>query len=245
MVNRKSGARGPDAAGHRERGPRGPSVTSQVVEAVFQMLRSGEFRPGSRLPSEWQLVEQLGVGRSAIREGIRELAALGVVDVQPGRGTFVRSIRPDLILRMGVIGSEADRAMVREFLEVRLILEPESAALAAVRASEVDLERLAHDVERLAEAVNVGYRPPEDLGFHLDIVRSTHNSALTRLAGAIVSFYQRDEALPTERDVQDHRAILDAIGAGDPNAARSAMHLHLQGEISLRHLRSGTAATRE
>lgn len=216
------------------RAPRGTSVTKQVVDAIFDMVRSGRYRTGDRLPSEWELVERLGVGRSAVREAIRELAALDVVDVQPGRGTFVQSLRPDRLVRPDEIRADVDRAVVREFLEVRQIVEPEAAARAAVRATATDLDRLTHDVERLDEAVNIGYRPPEDLGFHLDIVRATHNTALTRLAGAIVSFYQRDEALPTERDVREHRAILEAIRNRDVDTAREAMRNHLQSETVLR-----------
>jgi GntR family transcriptional regulator, transcriptional repressor for pyruvate dehydrogenase complex len=216
-----------------DRRARATSVTDQVIEAVFDMLRSGQYRTGDRLPSEWELVEQLGVGRSAVREATRELAALGVVDVQPGRGTFVRSLRPDLLVRPD-LQQEVDRALLREFLEVRQIIEPEAAALAATRATEAELERLGQDVERLAEAVNVGYRPPEDLGFHLNIVRATHNTALTRLAGAIVSFYQRDEALPSDRDVREHRAVLEAMRMRDPEAAKQAMHAHLSSETELR-----------
>ena len=212
---------------------RATSVTDHVIEAVFDMLRSGQYRTGDRLPSEWELVEQLGAGRSAVREGTRELAALGVVDVQPGRGTFVRSLRPDLLVRPD-LKHEVDRALIREFLEVRQIIEPAAAALAALRATDAELERLAYDVDRLSEAVNVGYLPPEDLGFHLNIVRATHNTALTRLAGANVSFYQRDEALPTDRDVREHRMVLEAMRARDPDEAQRAMHAHLFSETELR-----------
>lgn len=223
------------AAGGRR--ARATSVTDQVIEAVFDMLRSGQYRTGDRLPSEWELVEQLGVGRSAVREATRELAALGVVDVQPGRGTFVESLRPDLLVRPD-IKHEVDRALLREFLEVRQMIEPAAAALAALRATDAELERLAHDVDRLSEAVNVGYRPPEDLGFHLNIVRATHNTALARLAGAIVSFYQRDEALPTDRDVREHRAVLEALRTRDPDGAQRAMHAHLFSETELRGIRT-------
>lgn len=216
------------------RSRRSASVTDQVVEAIFTMLRSGRFRTGDRLPGEWELVDQLGAGRSAVREALRELAALGVVEIQPGRGTFVRSLRPDLLVRPELLGPEVDRALLREFLEVRQIVEPEAAALAALRANEVDFGRLANDVDCLAAAVNVGYRPPEDLGFHLNTVRATHNTALTRLAGAIVSFYQRDENLPTDRDVREHMAILEAIRSRKPDAAREAMRAHLEMETSLR-----------
>lgn len=213
---------------------RSASVTDQVVEAVFTMLRSGRFRAGDRLPGEWELVEQLGAGRSAVREALRELAALGVVEIQPGRGTFVRSLRPDLLVRPDRIGAEVTRASLREFLEVRRIIEPEAAALAAIRATAAELDRLGHDVDRLNEAIDVGYRPPEDLGFHLNIVRATHNTALIRLAGAIVSFYQRDEVLPTRRDVDEHRAVLDAIRGRHADAARDAMRSHLQTENDIR-----------
>jgi len=220
---------------------RSRSVTDQVVEAVFTMLRSGRFRAGDRLPGEWALVEQLGVGRSAVREALRELAALGAVEVQPGRGTYVRSLRADLLVRPDLLGPELDRALIWEFLEVRQIVEPEAAALAALRGTDLDLGRLAYDIDCLAQAVNVGYRPPEDLGFHLDTVRATHNTALTRLAGAIVSFYQRDEALPSDRDVREHLAILDAIRKRDPESAREAMRAHLNSELALRGMEENPA----
>jgi DNA-binding FadR family transcriptional regulator len=194
---------------------------------LFGMLRSGEYRVGDQLPSEWELVAGLKVGRSAVREAIRELVTLELVELRPGRGTFVRSLRPDLLLRPETFDDVVASAVKRELLEVRRILEPAAAALASARATEQDVARLQHDVARLREAVKVGYRPPEDLGFHLDVVRATHNTSLARVAGAIVGFYERDEVLPTERDVAEHGAIADAIGDGDDGAARGLMVEHL------------------
>jgi len=231
-------------AGERLARPRGGSsrpvrparttVTQRVVDAVSEMLRSGRYRVGERLPSEWELVERLSVGRSAVREAMRELATLDLVEIRPGRGTFVRSLRPDLLVRPDRLRSEVDRAVQLEFLEARMIIEPEAAALAATRATASDLERLAHDIACLREAVLAGFRPPEDLGFHLDVVRATRNSALVRLAGAIVSFYERDQAIPTERDVVEHGEVLAAIQGGDGDAARAAMRHHLAVEQELR-----------
>jgi GntR family transcriptional regulator, transcriptional repressor for pyruvate dehydrogenase complex len=216
----------PRSRGLKRRG----SVTDGVIDAIVSLLRSGRYRSGDRLPSEWELVKQLGVGRSAVREALRELSALDLVDVQPGRGTFVANLRPDLLVRPDAIKSELDRALVGELLEVRQIIEPEAAALATVRATSADLDRLAHDVDRLAEAVDVGYAPPEDLGFHVDILRATRNTALTRLAGAVVGFYQRYALLPTTQDVVEHGAILHAMQHRDAQAARSAMSSHLHGD---------------
>jgi GntR family transcriptional repressor for pyruvate dehydrogenase complex len=203
------------------------SVTRQVVDSLFRMLRSGEYRVGDQLPSEWELVTNLKVGRSAVREAVRELVTLELVELRPGRGTFVRSLRPDLLLRPETFEDVVATAVKRELLEVRRILEPEAAALASARATEHELARLQHDVARLREAVRVGFRPPEDLGFHLDVVRATHNTSLARVTGAIVGFYERDDVLPTERDVAEHGAIADAIGRGDDGGARVLMAEHL------------------
>lgn len=209
-------------------------VTRQVVDALLNLLRSGHYRVGDRLPSEWELVEQLSVGRSAVREAMRELATLDLVEIRPGRGTFVRTLRADLLLRPEAVGEEVDRAVILELLEVRRMVEPEAAALAADRATAHDLDRLELDLDSLITAVHAGYRPPEDLGFHMDVVRAAHNGALLRVAGAIVSFYERDQALPTELDVQEHRAILDAIRARDPKRASAEMRQHLVEQAELR-----------
>jgi GntR family transcriptional repressor for pyruvate dehydrogenase complex len=202
-------------------------VTHLVVDKLFEMLRSGEYRVGDRLPSEWELVEALNVGRSAVREAIRELVTLQLVELRPGRGTYVRSLRPDLLLRPDTFNDVLRSAVIRELLEVRRIIEPEAAAIAAERASDDEIARLRHDVDRLRDAVRVGYRPPEDLGFHLDVVRATHNTSMSRVAGAIVGFYERDDVLPTDRDVAEHGALAEAIARRDPDAARRIMRDHL------------------
>ncbi len=220
-------ARGGASQVRAARVPSRVSVTHLVVDALYEMLRSGRYRVGDRLPSEWQLVEELGVGRSAVREAIREIAALDLVDVRPGRGTYVKQIRPDLLLQPASFGATVDAAVRRDLLEVRCILEPAAAALAAERATEHEIARLRYDVERLREAVLVGFRPPDDLAFHLDVVRAAHNGSLSRVAGAIVSFYERDVVLPTEADAIDHGEICEAIANCQPAAAREAMIRHL------------------
>lgn len=207
------------------------SATQQVVESLLQLLRTGAYRVGVRLPSERALAEASGVGRSAVREAVRELIAHGLLEIQRGRGTFVRSLRPDLLVSLTTFSDEPDTR--RELLEARLIIEPEAASLAAQRATQEDLTRLHMDVQRLDEAIAVGYRPPEDLGFHLDVVRATNNRSLFRLTSAIVSFYQLDSHLPTQRDLDEHGEVLDAIRRRDPDSARKAMRNHLAAELAI------------
>jgi GntR family transcriptional repressor for pyruvate dehydrogenase complex len=204
-------------------------ASHQVADALCSMLRSGSYRVGDRLPSEPELGAELGVSRSTVREAARELTALGVLEIRHGRGTFVRSLRPDLLLRGDSLLEHTNDRIWEELLEVRGIVEPEAAALAATRATEEEIERLRYDVERLVDAIGHGMAPPEDLGFHLDLVRATHNAALWRVSGAIISFYQWDGQLPTEQDVIDHRAIYEAVRDRDPQRARQAMRDHLAG----------------
>jgi len=204
------------------------SVTEQVVDSVLDMLRSGRYGVGDRLPSERELIDRFDVGRSAVREATRDLVALGLLEVQRGRGTYVRSLRSDLLLGPKSFG-EAEGVSL-ELLEVRTILEPEAAALAADRRRIEDVTRLEQDVERLEDAVRSGYRPLEDLGFHLDVVNATHNRALARVTGAIVSFYQADQHLPTDDDVVQHRAVFEAIRDQDANRARDVMSEHIARE---------------
>jgi GntR family transcriptional repressor for pyruvate dehydrogenase complex len=210
------------------------SVTRQVVDALYESLRSGQYRPGDRLPSEPQLAASLGVGRSAVREAIRELLALGVVEIRPGTGTFVRGMRADLLLGPDSFRAALDRTVALELLEVRMIFEPEAAALAALRASSQDLVRLRRDVEGLRTGLEQDRRPPEDLGFHLDLVRAAHNSALLRISSAIIAFYEHDEAMPSYRDFQEHMAVLAAIEGREPDEARHAMKAHLEVEQNIR-----------
>jgi GntR family transcriptional repressor for pyruvate dehydrogenase complex len=204
-------------------------ASHQVADALCGMLRSGSYRVGDRMPSEQELGTELGVSRSTVREAVRELTSLGVLEIQHGRGTFVRSLRPDLLLRGDILLEHPNDRIREELLEVRGIVEPEAASLAATRATEEEIERLRYDVERLAEAIGRGMAPPEDLGFHLDLVRATHNAALWRVSGAIISFYQWDGHLPTEQDVIDHRAIYEAVRDRDAARARQAMRNHLAG----------------
>ena len=126
-----------------------------------------------------------------------------------------------------------------------LIVEPEAAALAAARASTQDVERLRRDVEGLRRLGSLDTRPPEDLGFHLDLVRGAHNGALLRISTAIIAFYDHDQALPTERDYNEHRAVLQAIERRDGDGARRAMRAHLEAEVEARLGDAGRSARKK
>lgn len=203
------------------------SVTRQVVDILYEALQSGRYRQGDRLPSEHALAASLGVGRSALREAIRELLTLDLLEIRAGRGTFVRPMRPELLLDRSSFHGVLNQRIALELLEVRFAIEPEAAVLAARRATKDDVQRLVRDVEQLRVGIERGLRPAEDAGFHIDVVRATHNSSLLRLSTAIMDFYEHDDNAPTPTDLADHQGICDAIVRGDEDDARIRMQQHL------------------
>ena len=206
----------------------GKNVTHDVVDAICRMLRTGRYQLGTRLPGEHELATELRVGRSAVREAVRELITLNVLEIRPGAGTFVRSLRSDLLFRTDSLGHALDEQVRAELLELRRIVEPEASALAAQRASAEDLVQLERDVVLLRNGVLRGAdHVPADLDFHLSLLRATHNASLARISSAIISFYKHDRTPPTERDAAEHRVIYEAVRDADPERARQLMRMHL------------------
>jgi GntR family transcriptional regulator, transcriptional repressor for pyruvate dehydrogenase complex len=172
-------------------------------------------------------MEALGVSRTAIREGLRGLEALGLVAIRHGSGVYVQD---------GVGSRQAGRRFrlatrtrePRDLIEVRLIVEPEIARLAALRRTADDVRRLKRDIEQFRAQIGVPRRPPTDLGFHVDLCRATHNPLLLAIVRWVIDFYARSGQVPVRRDTDHHARIYEAVREGDAEAARAAMRMHLE-----------------
>lgn len=208
----------------------------QIVQQIEDSVLQGTLKEGDQLPAERELAQQFGVSRTAVREAIKALHEKGLVDAFPGRGTFItsgnsNSMRQSLdrILKSG----QPDGAA--HLVEIREILEPEIAALAAARADDQDLatmreavsvmDNARHDVDAYIEA---------DLDFHLALAEAAGNPFILSLIDSIVGllreqrvriFYVHDGP---ERGQVHHKRILDAMERRDPRGAREAMQAHLQ-----------------
>lgn len=209
-------------------------LSQQVSEGILVLIDDGDVGIGDQLPTESDLIEMFNVSRTAVREAVKTLAAVGVLEIRPGVGTFVTGSRPGPLRALPGHAGPMDQGDLFELLELRFIFEPEAAALAAERATSEDLEELQRCVAVLEKALGTGVKPPEDLGFHLAIARATRNGALVDVSSLIARFYQQDEQLPDAIDVQEHREIYEAIRDRDPEAARAAMCAHLE-EIESRY----------
>jgi GntR family transcriptional repressor for pyruvate dehydrogenase complex len=211
-------------------------VFTQVAEQIERRILSGELRSGDRLPTERELAEQFRVSRTAIREAMKTLAQKGLVDMRPGRGTIVidgtsQAMRDSLgvMLRVGLVNRSEN------LVEVREILEPEIAALAAARASEQQIAMLREYVAAMdASLQDVDAYIAADNAFHQTLAQGTQNALILALVDSIINLLseQRKHIFSVEggpeRGQLHHKRVLDAVEHHDAGAARQAMHEHMQ-----------------
>jgi DNA-binding FadR family transcriptional regulator len=204
-------------------------ITKRVQEELANYLASEKFRPGDRLPSLREITQRLGVSQTSVREGLRALEALGLVEIRHGSGIYVANGLPPLRPLSGLLGNRmrGDR-LARELLAVRLAVEPEVCSLAAVHATESDLAKLSKHVEDFRRDVGKIERPASDIGFHLDLCRAAHHEAFMAIMEWIAQFYATSRKVPELHDVEDHARILTALRRRDGETARLEMTKHLQ-----------------
>jgi DNA-binding FadR family transcriptional regulator len=201
------------------------------------MIVDGELRPGDRLPREADLAERLGLSRNSLREAVRALSLIHVLDVRQGDGTYVTSLEPAVLLdAMGFVIDFHRDDTVLEFLEVRRILEPAATALAAGRMDVRQVAELHALLDALGPNPSVEELVRGDLEFHRLIALGSGNQVLCSLVEGISGPTQRariwrglTQEDAVRRTLSEHRAITEAIAAGQPDVARAWATVHIAG----------------
>jgi GntR family transcriptional regulator, transcriptional repressor for pyruvate dehydrogenase complex len=229
---------------------RAPRVTEGAIDKIRERIVSGAWRPGDRLPKESELAAELGLSRNSLREAVRALSQLRVLEVRQGDGTYVSSLEPDLLLEStGFISHLLLGDTEIELYEVRRILEAAAAALAAGRVDIQEKLELAQILDRMGEAENVEELVEADVAFHAVVAKAAGNAVLASLLASLATRTMRarlwhgreaDGALEETRN--EHRRIYEAIMAGDPDLARAAAAAHIAS--SERWLKGQLAAVR-
>ncbi|MFC3995867.1 FadR/GntR family transcriptional regulator [Nocardiopsis sediminis] len=209
-------------------------VTQRAIEQIKGRIADGTLRPGDRLPTERDLSADLGVSRSSMREAIRALTTLGVLEARHGAGVYVTALRPgDLLETFSVLAEVSQGETLIEVLQVRRMLEPAATALAAARADDAQLRRLGELVDRIGSG-DEGDTVAADLTFHQAIVEITGNATLAAINDGLSSrtFNARvwrghREPGAAARLREDHARIHRALLARDPDAARAAATMHV------------------
>jgi len=214
-------------------------ISEEIVEQIKTLISKGELKPGDRIPSERELATMLGVSRPSVREAIMVLEAMGFLDSRQGGGTFVRALTETSITDpLAKLVEKKDPELLRALAEVRMGLEGWSAYLAAQRAEEAEIaemRRLFAVMEK--QAANGGWDPEVDAAFHYAITAASHNSLQMHVLDsihslfhatiqvALMEFYRQRGHI--ERLLTQHREIMEAIAAHDPELARQKMVAHL------------------
>jgi len=215
----------------------GVAVTDDAIEKIKEMIVSGRLRPGDRLPKEADLAAQLGLSRNSLREAVRALSQLRILDVRQGDGTYVTSLKPQLLLdAMSFAVDVHSDGSVLEFFEVRRVLEPAAVAMATLRMSEEDIEKLRTHLAQVNAQTTVDDLVANDLEFHRTIAEASGNSVLCSLVNSLASPTLRgriwrgvNEQGAWERTQTEHRAILEAIASRQPDVARAWAAVHIAG----------------
>ncbi|HEY0249509.1 MAG TPA: FadR/GntR family transcriptional regulator [Gryllotalpicola sp.] len=210
------------------------SVVSSVARRLLDELTSGRLTPGTRLPSERQLATMLQVGRSAIREAIAALDVLGIVDIRPGSGTYLRATSSNLLPRTINWGLMLGQPRTHDLVEVRQYLEVLSAQLAADRATDEDIADIGSHLERMRRAViDVSDFVDADVAFHLAVAAAAKNSVLSDILHSVrellhvwVARTSQDSAA-AQTSLEEHETIYRAIAERDAEAAHAAMQAHM------------------
>ncbi|MBC7723671.1 MAG: FadR family transcriptional regulator [Burkholderiaceae bacterium] len=213
------------------------AVTDEAILRIKEMILSGELGPGSRLPPEKDLSEQLGLSRSSLREAVKALEVIRVLDVRRGDGTYVTSLEPRLLLEAMsfVVDLQAD-ASILEFFAVRRILEPAAVALAAPRMTPADVAALRTLLAAVNRSTSIEGLVAHDLEFHGLIAAVSGNAYLASLIESLSSHTVRariwrglTQENSVTRTLAEHAAILDALERGDAELAQALTLVHISG----------------
>ena len=213
------------------------AVTDEAIEKLRSMIVSGQLRPGDRLPREADLATTLGLSRNSLREAVRALSLVRILDVRQGDGTYVSSLAADSLLEaLNFIVEFHHDASVLELLEVRRILEPAASARAAVLITPSSIDNLAEILGRANADSPVEDLVKADLEFHRAIASAAGNSVLASLIESLSAPTQRARVWrgmtqegALQRTLDEHRAIFDAIARHDPEMARAWATVHVAG----------------
>jgi GntR family transcriptional repressor for pyruvate dehydrogenase complex len=228
------------------------SVTTKAIDSIRAMIRSGELSPGERLPPEHELAERLGVSRGSLREAVRALSQINVLDVRRGDGTYVTSLAPGELLSGMVFAMELLQSQgLDEVLEVRRLLLPPAAALAAQRRTESHLAQMHAVVDQLETAIDIDEIAHLHRRFQGLVGDATGNETLSSI---LRSLQIRGENVrrawlssdPGLRDVAlaHQRMLLDALERGDSDMARSIATVQVDDRRRwIERLRTGAPAT--
>jgi GntR family transcriptional repressor for pyruvate dehydrogenase complex len=213
------------------------AVTDQAILKIQEMIIAGELMPGDRLPPEKELSERLGLSRNSLREAVKALEVIRVLDVRRGDGTYVTSLEPKLLLdALSFVAELYDDDSILEILAVRSILEPAAASLAATRITAPAIAGLHAMIDSAEQSSEIEPLVEHDLAFHRSITEVAGNQYLSSLLDGLSSRTVRvrvwrglTEENAVDRTLREHRAIVKALEHNDAVLVSALVTVHING----------------
>ena len=207
-------------------------LAEQVQEQLYQYILDNHYEIGMKIPNEFELARYFGVGRSTIREAVKLLISKGVLEVRRGSGTYVISTTPADLDPLGLQKIEDKMALALDLVNVRIMLEPGIAEMAALNATPEDIKKLRDLCDQVEIRIKNGSSYiKEDIAFHTCVPECAKNKVVEQLIPiidtAVLMFVNVTHTRLKEETIMTHRAVVDAIADHDSIGARSAMMMHM------------------
>lgn len=210
-------------------------IHEEVVSQIHQMIRDGRLKAGDQLPSERELAETFKISRTSVREALRALESQGMIISKTGMGNFIADLPVESFVAPLARLLVEEKTALADIFELRKLIEPQIASLAAERATLEEIERMKSLLEKQREQVEAGATGVDaDTEFHFAIGQATQNHAIEKLVSGLLDVlsHSREESLQTpgrrEASIASHLAIVDAIERHDQAQAREAMRHHIE-----------------
>ncbi len=204
------------------------SLVDRIIDRIAEALIRNELVPGDRLPTENELVATFGVGKSSVREAIKILQAMGVVEVRRGDGTFVARSAPAMGINPMLYQLLLDQGSIQDIFDLREVFEPGYTALAMRNATQTDIKNIERELRRFEKLVESNSQTGEDdLCFHMAILEATHNPYVIRVGSTILKLFMgsvsRSVRNVPRQAVDDHNRIFEALRDRDEAALYKAV----------------------
>ncbi|EGW36019.1 FadR/GntR family transcriptional regulator [Desulfosporosinus sp. OT] len=218
-----------------------PQRTShEVLKQINSLIIKEKLRPGDRLMGEREMAGELGVSRTTLREALRTMEFLGWVEIKPGGGTFIRDAQLNEVISPLALALSVEPTRIEELWETRITLEVECAGLAALRATETDLQRISQALRDMQSQLHdLDAYAKEDMRFHFLVTQASQNSMMNRLLQTfvihILELIKKAGPIRFSHDIgglctiQEHISIYEAIVSHNAEQARILMKNHLEG----------------
>lgn len=223
------------------------NISEQVFNQMKQQLLEGTWVAGQKLPSENELAEAFGVSRITVRQALQKLTVLGLIETRLGEGSFVKEFDPGTYMNAMIPAMYLSSSSVEEVLEFRLIMEAEIAGIAALKATDEDIQKLESSLKKMEESRDdINRYTREDFRFHMILAEVTGNSLVVRLMELLTDILEATiknvtQKVGDEIGLKYHRLILEAIKEHDYQKAKNTMHDHVK--IMIENFRESNASS--